>query len=924
MRKVFLFLGIAVLIGAVAYFGVKFFPTKKEKPVIQTFSTKQNPAFKAVPQKSPLIIEIKDQAGFLKTLMGDNPVFAELRKIPEFEHLCADVSSFRNFVGSRSGMNDLLAGKSIIVSVNPSGKNQLANLFLVQLNNAGESGSVIDIVSRELGGDYSIVRKNYDNITIVNAKSPRQSFYFACANDIFMASEDFILVEEAVRQSNSVNLLNNREFTEVYKTIEETALANVFINHQTISQVLSRIVAPEIRKTLTQLKAYSHWSAIDVFARANELEFTGYSVTKDSTDSYLNIFHNQGAQKLTIDKAVPVTSSFFVALNLKNTNQFIDQYENYLRTSGNYYPREMNLIEFKKKTSVDLERLIKEIVGNQVAGVYTNINKTNPSQNRFFVAEIGKLSEAREKLGKAVTEFSKSGKAGGDPVRDEYSLGGRKSVDIYRLPIGNMPECLFGRAFSGINLQYAALYDKYFICGDNLPGMKSYIQSLVSGKTLANDSVYQSNSRELQPNPNFYLYSRVPKVFRLKDILLRPEMSEMLAKSEDVVRKFSTFSWQFSVSNKMVKNQLVLKYDPVVREEPQAIWQLKMEGKLQQKPVLVLNHKDLPNREVIVCDNQNNVSLINKEGLVLWTINIPGEIVSDIHQIDLFHNNKFQYLFNTKTQIYCIDRMGNKVGKFPVTLKSMASNGVSVVEYGNNREYRFIVAGEDRKIYLFDLFGKLIPKWNFDGAESDVAQPVQHYDVDGKDYLVVYDKQNIYFLDRQGKKRDGQPESFVRSSNPIYFARDGNARLISTDQAGRIHCIDFSGQAEVMDVGKFGAAHRFVASDLDGNGSPEYIFADGKKLTVFTSDGKKIGEHSFSDVISETPVVCPMRGNVKIGVVIKGDNKVYLLDKNGSVMRGMPLDGDTSFILGKFNDSNSWFNLLVGAQGNMLVNYRIE
>ena len=62
----------------------------------------------------------------------------------------------------------------------------------------------------------------------------------------------------------------------------------------------------------------------------------------------------------------------------------------------------------------------------------------------------------------------------------------------------------------------------------------------------------------------------------------------------------------------------------------------------------------------------------------------------------------------------------------------------------------------------------------------------------------------------------------------------------------------------------------------------------------------------------------------KIGVVIKGENKVYLLDKNGSVMRGFPLEGDTDFILGKFNDSNAWFNLIIGEQNNTLVNYRIE
>ena len=925
MRKVIIISGILILVAAGAFFGIKYFPIKKEKPVIQTFSTKQNPAFRAVPQKSPLIIEVKDQDGFFKALKGDNPLFAEFRRIPEFENLFSRISRFRDFVHSRSGMSDILLGKSIIITVNPSGKNQLANLFLVQLNNQNESNSVIDVVSRELGPEFTTTRKNYDNITVINAKSSNLNFYFACANDIFIISEDFILVEEALRQSNSANLLNNNEFTEVYKTIEETALANIFINHPTISQVLSKFVAPEVRKSLTQAASYSNWSELNLSAKSTELELSGYSVTRDSSDNYLNIFHNQEAQKLTIDKAIPVSSSYFVALNLKNTGFFIDQYESYLRTKGNYYPREMNLIEFKKKTNTDPVKLIKDLVGNQVAGVYTNINKSNPSQNRFFVAELLSNKDAAEKLGRAFSEYSRSGKAGDEKMLTEYAIGSKKSFNIYRLPIANMAESLFGRAFSGINAQYFALYEKYLICGDNLPGMKNYLQSLASGKTMANDSIYQMTNKESQPKPNFYLYSRVPKVFRLKDVLFKPEVSTMLSSNEDVIRKFSTFSWQFSVSDRMIKNRLSLKYDPNFKEEPQAIWQLKLEGKLARKPVLVLNHKDLPNREVIVCDNQNNVSLINKEGLVLWTMNIPGEIMSDIQQIDLYQNNKFQYVFNTKTQLYVIDRMGNKVGKFPLTLKSMASNGVTIVDYGKNKEFRFFIAGEDKKIYAFDRWGKLVQNWVFAGSETPITKPGMRVEVGDKDYLIFYDKQNTYFLDRQGKSRDVQAAPFDHSGNQMYFVNGGNPRLISTDQMGRIHIVDFAGQAEVKEVGKFDSAHRFAVVDLDGNGSPEYLFADGKKLSIFTADCKKAGEHSFPDMISETPFVCSMgAGNAKIGVVIKGENKVYLLDKNGSVMRGFPLEGDTDFILGKFNDSNAWFNLIIGEQNNTLVNYRIE
>ena len=180
------------------------------------------------------------------------------------------------------------------------------------------------------------------------------------------------------------------------------------------------------------------------------------------------------------------------------------------------------------------------------------------------------------------------------------------------------------------------IYDKYLIWGDNLPGLKNYLQNLASAKTLANDSVYKVSVKSGQPNANFYLYAKVPKVFSLKDVLLKPELSVRVSASEDVFRKFSTFRWQFTISDQMVKNQITLRYDPNLKEEPQAIWQLKLDAPLVGRPRLVLNHKDLANREIIVSDKENNVYLISKEGVILWKMNLPGELMSEIHQIDLY------------------------------------------------------------------------------------------------------------------------------------------------------------------------------------------------------------------------------------------------------------------------------------------------
>ena len=51
----------------------------------------------------------------------------------------------------------------------------------------------------------------------------------------------------------------------------------------------------------------------------------------------------------------------------------------------------------------------------------------------------------------------------------------------------------------------------------------------------------------------------------------------------------------------------------------------------------------------------------------------------------------------TANHIHLIDRNGNYVEKYPVKLRSPATNGLAVFDYDKNRDYRMFIAGSDRK-----------------------------------------------------------------------------------------------------------------------------------------------------------------------------------------------------------------------------------
>jgi hypothetical protein len=113
--------------------------------------------------------------------------------------------------------------------------------------------------------------------------------------------------------------------------------------------------------------------------------------------------------------------------------------------------------------------------------------------------------------------------------------------------------------------------------------------------------------------------------------------------------------------------------------------------------------------------------------------------------------------------------------------------------------------------------------------------------------------------------------------------------------------------------------------DLTRDGIPEYIFVDGNELNVFTQDGKSLFSFKVRDVISSRPDIYKFSASdVKMGITDRSRSRIYLINSDGSLYEGFPLEGSTRFSIGYFKGSDSRFNLIVGSANNFLYNYSIE
>ena len=382
------------------------------------------------------------------------------------------------------------------------------------------------------------------------------------------------------------------------------------------------------------------------------------------------------------------------------------------------------------------------------------------------------------------------------------------------------------------------------------------------------------------------------------------------------------------MENDLFFTNIYLNYNPAFRKKTKSAWELQLDTVVNMKPQMVLNHYT-GNKEVLVQDVANNLILYGTDGKLLWKRHLPGKILGKAHQIDFYKNNKLQLIFNTHGYIFLIDRNGKDVENYPIKFKSPATNGLLVVDYEGKKNYRILVACENRNVYLLNKAATKVDGWQFDKTMGRVKSAIQYFNYDGKDYLVFADEQNVYILNRRGQTRIELKTQFAKSLNSKFFFDKGtapeNARFVSTSKTGTVYFIYLDGGLKKMTLDKFTSGHHFSYTELFGSGKKYFVFTDNSKLVVYNGDKSLRFEEKFNGSLNNSLNLYTVGKNIKyIGVSVNTENKIYLFSPNGKIAKGFPMVGAGPYSISRLNKKDKNLNLLVGGSDNFLYNYSIH
>jgi|WetSurMetagenome_2_1015567.scaffolds.fasta_scaffold25512_2 hypothetical protein len=871
--------------------------------------------FVAIPADAAMVIETPDLPELLMKITEKNGLVSRLGQMEWAKRLYVGANIIDSITGKRA-LREYLGGKKVVISFHPVSSGKLVPLAV--MNTAA-------VISRHrltallaLSGARVTGIHETGQIRIYCAtygKGERgYNIYLTATSGIIIVSPSEMLIENALNNKNSGTDIRLQQGFSKLSGAFSGEHDNIYILFRNLPRFLNGVVnTPEI----SNLSGVAIAAGGEIDEKEGGLFISGFMATSGS---------GSGADK--IKDIVPVTPGVQEVLPA-STRSFTTVMKELL-LSGEPVTDPSSI------TATDIALSLKQFTENEVT--MANI-ETSAGNSNIALIRLNNKAQAEETLLTKITGKYKS--MGFDKSNFMAVAKGRdgEDINIYRMPFTGVASMLAQGQKLSFDDNWALFCKSYLIFAPSPEVLVDILNASLLEKTLINEQSYREVEKSLPTKSSFLFYASSDAITEMAGKVLSPEVAKKF--KTDALSGISAMGLSLTPSNGMIYTSLSVAFPEELQLPASALkdssikstdssttinsgsllWKANLSAPPAIKPFIFINHNNNA-KEIFIQDTSNNIYLITASGKILWKTQIRERIRGDVFMIDYYVNGKNQLLFAGKDYLHIIDRNGSYIDRFPVRLKSPASNTLTVLDYESNKDYRLFIAGEDKKIYAYDRSGTKVKGWVPFITPEKVTAPIKYFRTGGKDYIVAVDSKSIYILDRKGGKRVSLHQPVSTSVNTcMRLTRD--SRLVFAGKDGQINFLSFSGEDEKKKAGDFSPEAFFDYTDIDKDGNDEYLYYDKGVLSAYRDDMSLV--FTVRIVTSEYPkpeILSFASGTNLISVTDETAGKEWLFDSNGKAEPGFPVNGSIQPVAVKISVT-SGYTIITGGPDNSICCYKI-
>ncbi|HPR72218.1 MAG TPA: hypothetical protein PLX41_01025 [Bacteroidales bacterium] len=855
--------------------------------------------YKAVPSDAFLIIETIDLQSFLNSVTSDNGIMAEVASIKDLDRLNTKIRFLARQV-NKTECHKIQSGSSAIISFSFSEEGNTEALLSLAVLSGTKIRHLKEVL---LSSGINAIQDNKifgtKVLELPYATDNREdTVYIALKSGLLICTHSVDLMKTTIARTTigSDDIRDRPGFSRIFAASGKNE-DKIFLVFDNLKPVINSVFREDY-VSARGIEKLTEYAVGDIYIKDNGVVVNGYTECTD-TSRVLYKYKTGNATAFDTYKILPSATALFESL--------VPSFRTGDEKADNVSP-----------AVADLASALAEFTGDEVTRAYINIKGSSADENTLIIYELTDRVFA-EKI--FLDHFSQQEKGTGITY---FHPDNQINIPVYKTTFRGLADALIPGFSRNFDDSYFAFYSNYLITGSSDNTIFSVLYDNMLKKTLANDLIYKEFESTL-PSVSAYYFYCVP--FLITDYLkkyLSDDIISFMESNEESLSKIQATGYQLTPSNNMIYNSLSVLFKEEPRKESLTEWETLLDTIAGIKPFFFTNH-NTGEKEIFIQDLKNNAYLINAAGRILWKVPLREKIQSAVYMIDYYRNSKYQLLFSGKNYLHLLDRNGNYVERYPVRLRSPATNPLALFDYDNNQNYRLLIAGEDKMVYAYDKSGSIVKGWRSFSTASVVSSEICWFRISGKDYLITADETSLYFTDRTGRTRLTLKEHVTKArGSSIRLDAGSEPCVICSGPDGIIQHIYFDGSVKKSKKREFSSDHSFDFFDVDGDGFGEYIFIDSGILYLYDNNGSELFNRKFgSDELGGPINFIFSSSDRKIGVFDIKNKQIFLVDSEGNTMSGFPLRGASMFSIGRLTGSNDW-NLIVGGTDRFLYNYKLN
>lgn len=893
-------------------------------------STNKTNALSSIPTNAALIVEIKQAGNLWNNLNLNSNVWQELTSIKPFNTIHADLQTLDSILKPISA---IYKDHPIYISFHLLTDSATSILYSTCLPDNYSKAEIKKIIENK--GKSNIVFRDikYKSSTISEIRFTKtgKKFYYTITDHIFISSFQYSLIEKSLdQQKTNLSIINTSEFVKIAETAGKKVDATIYLNLKECASLFSLTTKNKYQNYISTMSHFASWSAFDINIKKDLIMFSGFinSNSNNNKSQYIDLFHKQEPQEMTMINIIPSTVSTFVFYGFSNFKEWHSASTTYLTQQKKESTYKKQIVRLEQNYNITFNEYI-EWIDKEAALVITETEDSIITENAFAIIKTKNISDALQKLAKHANEYVsevKKSKPTKEKKNKESKVETKKSY-LYENKITGLPSLLLGELFNCVSGKYYMVIEDYLIFGNSPKSLTEFMNDYLNEKTLTKNNAYLSLSKNISTESNIYFYCHIPKSFKLIEQFANQNIVSYLQKNTELFNQLPVLTCQIkSTTNDLFFGNICFQTNSNIKGESNALWTYNLDTTIFHKPQIV-SQENKKSKHIIVFDCNAQIYLIEKDASLLWKIKLNENPISDVFQIDYYKNGKTQYIFNTHSYIYCIDENGRNIENFPIRLAEEASGPMNIIDYEKNKDYRFLIPCKNQ-ILNFTKDGKPTKGWEIPRTKSIVSKKITHLKYNGTDILCTSDKDgNIYLFNRKGGINTTLKSAvFSSEKNDFYTVKSDKKNklaILTTDISGSLITISLNGEIVKKSVEKFSESHYFNYIDLNNDQKKEYVYIDDNKIRIYDQNLVPLCNYTFPSEITEEPDFIEIsKNNYAIGISCGKIKKIYLTQSNCSLYSGFPLEGSTSFSISSLNNNES-LNLIVGLD-RTIYNYSFE